>query len=156
MYADFLYEDPKMTLDDSQKEYLEGLNAARFARVNDLADDLLHLSQVDRRDMSVTSVDLAAFFRELRVSLALSPEVEVVMTDDWPTIDTDPTFLKLIFENLIRNAARFNDSPHTAVELNWLPLGEKLYEVSVRDNGIGIESRYHEFAIRCLPAALDP
>jgi PAS domain S-box-containing protein len=143
IYADFLDEDPKLTLDEDQKGYVSSLGRA-VRQSEHLADDLLELSQVDRRNMSVNEVDLAGFFKELTASLDPSSEVEVVMKDDWPTIDTDPALLRQIFENLIRNAIHFNDSQKKRVELGWAPLGEEHYEVFVRDNGIGIDSRYHE------------
>ncbi|MBW1896147.1 MAG: PAS domain S-box protein [Deltaproteobacteria bacterium] len=143
LYADFLEEDPKMTLDENQKGYAHALSQA-VRQSEHLADDLLELSQVDRRNMSVSTVELAAFFKELITSIDPSSEVEVVMRDDWPTIDTDPTLLRQIFENLIRNAIHFNNSQQKRVELGWVPLGEEHYEVSVRDNGIGIDPNYHE------------
>jgi signal transduction histidine kinase len=66
------------------------------------------------------------------------------MGNDWPTIDTDPTLLRQILQNLIGNAIKFNRSPRTRVEIGWLPVGEDRYELFVRDNGIGIEPRDHE------------
>jgi light-regulated signal transduction histidine kinase (bacteriophytochrome) len=90
------------------------------------------------------TVDAGVFLQELIASLALSPDVEVVMGNDWPTIDTEPTLLREIFQDLIRNAVKFNHASHKRVEIGWHPAGEERYELFVRDNGIGIDPRYHE------------
>ncbi|MBW2174792.1 MAG: hypothetical protein JRF64_09200, partial [Deltaproteobacteria bacterium] len=60
----------------------------------------------------------------------------------------EPTLLRQIFVNLIGNAIKFNTSDSKRVEIGWLPTGEERYEVFVRDNGIGIESRHHEQIFR--------
>jgi len=90
------------------------------------------------------TIDLGILLQELIASLALSPDVEVVMGHDWPTLDTDPTLLRQILQILIRNAIKFNHSSRKRVEIAWLPAGEQSYELFVRDNGIGIDPRYHE------------
>jgi signal transduction histidine kinase len=74
------------------------------------------------------------------------------MEETWPKIEADLVLLEQIFRNLISNAMKFNRSECKRLELGWqcLPstsvLGEsegKLYEFFVRDNGIGIDPRYH-------------
>jgi len=63
--------------------------------------------------------------------------------------------LKQIFQNLIDNAVKFNTSSRKRVELGWqparsLPAADEVeslaraYEFFVRDNGIGVDPRYHE------------
>jgi light-regulated signal transduction histidine kinase (bacteriophytochrome) len=63
---------------------------------------------------------------------------------DWPTIDAEPTLIRQVFQNLIRNAIKFNHSTRKRVEIGWLPAVNEPNALFVRDNGIGIESRHHE------------
>ncbi|MCK4729516.1 MAG: hypothetical protein KAT27_11365, partial [Desulfobacterales bacterium] len=142
-YADFLREDLKAILDGDQKTYLDGVNRA-VRQGEELVEDLLELSGVGRQSEPIETIDIGVFFRELTASLDLSPDVEVVMGNDWPTIDSDPTLLRQIFQDLIRNAIKFNHSPRKRVEIGWHVVGDERYEVFVRDNGIGIEPRHHE------------
>jgi light-regulated signal transduction histidine kinase (bacteriophytochrome) len=142
-YADFLREDLEETLVGDQKQYLGGLNRA-VRQGEQLVDDLLELSRVGARSGPRETIDIGVFLRELIASLDLSSDVEVVMGNDWPTIDTEPTLFRQIFQNLIRNAIKFNDSPRKRVEIGWNLVGDDRYEVFVRDNGIGIEPRNHE------------
>jgi signal transduction histidine kinase len=139
-YADFIREDLEGTLDGEQKTYLDGLGRA-VHEAEELIEDLLKLSRLDRHNVQMETVDLGLFLRELIASLDLPAEVETVMGDGWPTLEVEPTLLRQIFQNLIDNAIKFNDSPRKRVELDWRP-AEEGYELFVRDNGIGIKPRY--------------
>ncbi|NVL91218.1 MAG: PAS domain S-box protein [Desulfobacterales bacterium] len=146
-YTDFLCEDLEESLDGDQKTYLDGLKLA-VRQGEELAEDLLAFTEVGRRSGSIKTIDTGIFLRELIASLNLSSDVEVVMGDDWPTIDTEPTLLRQIFQDLIKNAVKFNHSPRKRVELGWSLVGEDRYEVFVHDNGIGIEPRHYEQIFR--------
>ena len=142
-YSDFLRKDFEATLNGGQQANLDSLNHAVRQGV-ELVDDLLEFSVVGRKSGPSETIDIGVFLQEVIASLDLSPDVEVVMGNDWPTIDTEPTLLRQIFVHLIRNAIKFNHSPRKRVELGWLPAGNERYELFVRDNGIGIEPRYQK------------
>jgi len=157
-YADFLREDLEAVLDGDQKTYLDGLGRA-VQEAEELVEDLLELSRVGRRGVPIEAVDVGAFLRKLLAILSLSVDIEIVMADDWPTIVVEPVLLGRIFQNLISNAVKFNTSPHKRVELGWRPVTPDLTglgkpvrsqwcEFFVRDNGIGIDPRYHEQIFR--------
>jgi PAS domain S-box-containing protein len=142
-YADFLHEDLEEVLVGDQKEYLDGLHRA-VRQGEQLVEDLLEFSRVGRQSSPIETIDIGVSLRELMSFLDLSPDVEVVMGNDWPTIDIELTLLRQIFQNLIRNAIKFNHSPRKRVEIGWHSLGDERYEVFVRDNGIGIDPNSHE------------
>jgi light-regulated signal transduction histidine kinase (bacteriophytochrome) len=146
-YTDFLREDLEGSLAGEQEEYLDGLCRAVLYS-EELVDDLLELSKVGSRSDQIETIAMGVFLKELIASLNLPPDVEVVMKNDWPTIDAEPTLLRQIFQNLITNAITFNNSPHKLVEIDWLPIGDEHYELFVRDNGIGIEPRHQEQIFR--------
>ena len=146
-YTDFLGEDLNASLDRDQKTYFDGLKRA-VLQGEELVEDLLELSQVGTKRGPSETVDMGAFLLEVIASLGLSPDVEVVVGNDWPTIDTEPTLLRQIFQNLIKNAVKFNHSSRKRIEIGWRLVDKKQYEVFVRDNGIGIEPRYHEQIFR--------
>jgi PAS domain S-box-containing protein len=146
-YADFLRQDLATTLDEEQKAYLDGLDVA-VCEGEELVRDLLELSRIGRRSVPIETVDVGAFLRELSAILVSPADVEIVMVDDWLTIDVEPVLLGRIFQNLIGNAIKFNHAPCKRVELGWRPVGETHVELFVRDNGIGIDPRYHEKIFR--------
>lgn len=142
-YADFLSEELGDSLNRDQKGYLDGLRSA-VHRSEELGDDLLELSEIGRRSLSTQPVDMGPFLRQLTASLYLPTDVEVVMGDAWPTLDTEPTLLRQIFHHLISNAIKFNHSSPKRVEIDWVLTDDSHYKLFVRDNGIGIDPRHHE------------
>jgi len=146
-YSDFLREDLEGTLDGDQKAYLDGLNRA-VNQGEALIEDLLAFARVGRWIGPVERLDMSALLKELVTSLDLDKDVEVVIGKDWPTIEADPTLVKQIFQNLINNAIKFNDSDHKRVEIGWRPAADGQRELFVQDNGIGIDPRHHERIFR--------
>ncbi len=142
-YTGFLYEELEKTLNKEQREYIDNLNLA-VHQGEQLVEDLLEFSGVGRLRAPTESVNIGGFLQQLMVSLALSPDVEIVMESEWPTVYADPTLLRQVFQDLIKNGIKFNHSPRKRIEIGWRPFKEGAYELFVRDNGIGIEPRYHE------------
>ena len=146
-YSDFLSEELEGTFNDEQKDYIEGINSA-VHQGNKLVEDLLTLSRVGTKELSTEPVDIGTFLRELIDFLDLPPDIEVVMENDLPVIETEITLLRQIFQNLISNAVKFNNSPHKRIEFGVRPAEKGHCEIFVRDNGIGIDSRYQEQIFR--------
>lgn len=146
-YTDFLREELEGSLKEDQKIYLDSLTRT-VRQAAGLVDDLLEFAMVGRRIGPSETIDTGVFFQELVASLDLPSDVEVVMPSEWPSIEAEPALLQAIFSHLIRNAVKFNHSPRKRVELGWLPADTELYELFVRDNGIGIEPRYQEKIFR--------
>ena len=142
-YAYFLSEDLEGVLDGDQKAYLDGVYQA-VQQGEELVEALLDFFRAGRWSDATVTIDIGASLQELIASLDLSPDVEVVMGCDWPTVDAQPTLLRKVFQNLIMNAIKFNQAPRKRIEIGWLPAGDEPYVLFVRDNGIGIESRHHE------------
>ena len=128
-YADFLCEDLGASLGDEHKTYLDGL---------------LELSRVGSRDLVYQAVNLNTALQEIITSLSLPEDVDILWQGTWPTIEVEPVLLRQIFQNLISNATKFNHAPRKRIALGWRPVGEHDCEVYVRDNGLGIDSRYSE------------
>ena len=146
-YADFLREDLEATLEGNHKMYLDGLVNA-VGQGQELVDDLLELSRISDSSGQNATIEVGRFLHELIDLLDLSSDVTVVLGDNWPSIDAKRSLLRQIFQNLIINAIKFNRSSDKRVEIDWHPVGQEHYEFCVRDNGIGIEPRYHEQIFR--------
>jgi signal transduction histidine kinase len=153
-YADFIREDLGEQLDADLKMYLDGLDTA-VGEADAFVSDLLELSRLGRRNETFEIIDMGEFLHQQLALFDTRDDVEVVISEKWPKIEADVVLLEQIFRNLISNAIKFNCSEHKRVELGWRPLpsdltsGEnqaegKMYEFFVRDNGIGIDPRYHE------------
>jgi PAS domain S-box-containing protein len=143
IHADLLREDLQGTLNENQTDRLESLDRT-VQRGLELVDRLLEFAMVGRQSQPNQTINLGRFLRELIESLDLPEDVDAIMGDDWPTIDIDRALLGQVFKNLIQNAIRFNHAPRKRVEIGLMPTMDEHYEVFVRDNGIGVDSRYHE------------
>ncbi len=146
-YVDFLREDLESVVEAQQAAYLDGLGRA-VRQGEELVQDLLELSGIGSTSGRIEAIDVGQFVRELIASLDLSPQVEIVIGSDLPTIDVDRTLLRQIIQNLIANAAKFNRSDRKRVEIGWIAVSRDRGELFVRDNGIGIEPRYREQIFR--------
>jgi light-regulated signal transduction histidine kinase (bacteriophytochrome) len=142
-YSGFLREDLSGKLEAEQQVYLDGLNRAVF-QGEELVSDLLEFSRVGRRTGPVEPIDLKIFFQELLASLDLPNDVEAVLDNNWISVEADKILLRQIFQNLIRNGVKFNRSEPKHLEIGLSLAGEEHCEVFVKDNGIGIDPRYHD------------
>lgn len=146
-YSDFLKEDLDGMLDEEQQEYLSGL-AEAVDQSERLAEDLLLLSRVDRRESETELLDMGIFLHDLIHSLHLPADVDVRLGSDWPTVSADATLARQIFQNLILNAVKFNESSPKWIELGCSCREDEQCEFYVRDNGIGIDPRHQEQIFR--------
>lgn len=148
-YSDFLQEELGHLLNADQRQYFHGLGRALHYG-EDLVNDLLDLSRISRKKVVPQRIEMQGFLKELTESLHLPADAEVLMGGDWPALLGERTLLEQIFRNLIMNGVTFNRSQQRRVELGWRAVGERQAEIFVRDNGIGIDARYHEQVFRML------
>ncbi len=146
-YTEFLHEDLAESLTGEQKDYLDGMLKV-CGEADALVEDLLDFSQIDRRERHDELIDVGELIRDILKTLKLSNEIEIVMENKWPVIKTSRVLLQQIFQNLSVNAVKFNASRPKRVELGFRLLAGSVCEFFVRDNGIGIDRRYHEKIFR--------
>ncbi len=115
-------------------------------RMGQLLDELLELSRIGRIMNPPHEVSLDNLVREVRESLAgriAERGVTVDIADGLPVLYGDVARLREVVENLLDNAIKFmGDQPHPRIEIGVRRCdGETV--VCVKDNGIGIDPRYH-------------
>ncbi|CAN5354369.1 hypothetical protein BH09SUM1_BH09SUM1_25250 [soil metagenome] len=110
-----------------------------------LINDLLAFSRVHRADRDFQEVGLDRVVTRALANLRLDIQDSgaEIITGDLPSVYADETMLMQLFQNLIGNAIKFkgDEPPKVWVEarrreIDWI--------ISVRDNGIGIDPKYHE------------
>ena len=150
-YAHFLLEDYHDKLDDEGKNKLETL-VRLTQRMDALLDSLLHYSRVGRVDLVLRPVSLDALLADVRDSLRLRMEgVEVRVPRPLPTINGDAVRLTEVLQNLLSNAAKYNDKAEKWIEVGYQspdeqnpPPRQGQYVFYIRDNGIGIREKHLE------------
>jgi light-regulated signal transduction histidine kinase (bacteriophytochrome) len=142
-FSQVLLEDYADKLDEEGRDCLGRVKAAseHLAR---LIDDLLNLSRMTRSEMRHQRVDLSALVRDFAKELEQSdPEREVeFVLEDGIVAEGDQRLLRVVLENLLRNAWKFTgNQPQARVEFSLTELeGTPTY--FVRDNGVGFDMAY--------------
>jgi PAS domain S-box-containing protein len=142
-FSQVLLEDYADKLDEEGRDCLGRVKAAseHLAR---LIDDLLNLSRMTRSEMSNEWVDLSTLVRDFAKELEQSdPEREVeFVLEDGIVAEGDQRLLRVVLENLLRNAWKFTgNQPQARVEFGLTELeGTQTY--FVRDNGVGFDMAY--------------
>ncbi len=139
-FSQMLLEDYANHLDADGKDYLSRIRAAS-QRMGDLIDDLINLSRLSRFEMSYQSVDLTEMALTIIADLqTLNPERQVtVQVADALVAQGDPNLLRVVMDNLLRNAWKYSSKcAHAHIQF-----GSTLYEghpaFFVRDTGAGFD-----------------
>lgn len=119
-------------------------------RMDDLLDSLLHFSRVGRVELHHQTIDLNLILHEA-LDMISQKSVEqggnIRVPRPLPTVACDSIRIREVFSNLISNGLKYNDSDHPCVEVGYIEDKSGVngaLEFYVRDNGIGLASRYHE------------
>lgn len=136
-YASLVLEEAGERLDEEQRRYLRRCVDAS-GRMGALVDDLISLARVGRRELEHRPVDLSAMFQDLAEEvIALDKERGVVLRVE-PGVQAtcDHGLMKVVLENLLRNALKFTSRVATRhIEFGVEP-GPVYF---VKDNGVGFE-----------------
>ena len=131
-------------LDNEADEFVDVLTGG-VDRMQVMIRDLLSYSRAGTEDQTFERVDLNRVAQEILANLA--DRIEATRADvaigELPVVVGDPSQLRQVLQNLMSNSLKFVETdvvPEVRVNAE---LREDLWRISVRDNGIGIEPRYH-------------
>jgi signal transduction histidine kinase len=112
-----------------------------------LLREVLQLSRVGRIADRPERVPVEPLVREaaqLVAGLLAERPIRLEVQPGLPDVYGDRARLREVFQNLIDNAAKFmGGQPEPRIEVGWRP-GASNPVLYVRDNGIGIDPRYHD------------
>lgn len=140
-YAQMLQEDYAARLDDEGRRLL-GVVRDEAARMGQLIDDLLRLSQIGRKPLARHAFDMRALAAEVVAELAPAYPHARVELAALPPAAGDRALLRQVWVNLIGNALKYSSrSPAPRVEIDGtIEAPGNVYRV--RDNGAGFDMRY--------------
>lgn len=156
-FAAMVLEDESESLSDTARENL-GVVTQSAEQMRRLIDDLLALSRIARTENDYAEVSMQEEVRgvESEVTYALQEKgIALEVADDLPAIYTGPVGVRQVLRNLIGNAVKYNDNPRPVIEVGWRQDHAGSYTFFVRDNGKGIDARFHEKVFKIFQR-LDP
>ncbi len=117
------------------------------AKMSTLVNELLELSMVGRVANEPQKISLTELAQDAVEQVAGQIEargVQVIVSPELPIVYGDRQRLLAMLQNLIDNAVKYmGDQPTPRIEISSRLDGESEV-IMVRDNGLGIESAYHE------------
>jgi PAS domain S-box-containing protein len=142
-FSEMLIEDHGDKLDETGKRYLSQVRTSTH-HMSQLIDNLLNLARISRAEFRRQNVDLSVIAREVAEALCgEQPErkVDFEIAPDL-TVEGDPQLLRVVMDNLLRNAWKFTSKHPTArVEVGRVRRGGRPV-FFVKDDGAGFDMGY--------------
>ena len=142
MFAQLLVEEYPELLQAQPKEYLEYIISGA-EQMENLIHDLLAYSRAGKNQQTWIPVNLEDVVNKaIRNLNAMIQETKaVIKVGKLPTLMVNSTEMTQLFQNLISNGIKFC-TKQPVVEIGTIPHRDR-WEIFVKDNGIGIDSQYH-------------
>ena len=140
---------------NKEEQHILGSLKKQAIRISMLLDSLLKISLANYFTPKPIATDLNNILEEVTEILSHFLEennVKIRIPQPLPTIYCDPIRIREVFNNLITNAAKYNDKKEKWIEIGWSEQEEwaentnseqkkRLITFYVRDNGIGIKDK---------------
>lgn len=140
--VDWIYTDYKGRFDSQGKEMLD-LIVGRVKRMNDLIDGVLQYSRVGRIKENRTKINLNKIIQEVIETIAPPSNIHVEIENKLPTIHSERTRIKQVFQNLLNNAIKYNDKENGEIRI-FCKANNGCWKFGITDNGPGIDKKYFE------------
>ncbi|HLP19463.1 MAG TPA: ATP-binding protein, partial [Chitinophagales bacterium] len=113
-------------------------------RMELLIIDLLRLAKIDA-NTKVEPIKLKNVMTEIGLNLdvLLKEKNAAIICDELPEITADRTQMLQLFQNIIANGIKYNESETPMVKVTCITKSNEV-EIAIADNGIGIDENYHE------------
>jgi len=145
-----LLEDYTDKLDAKGAERLNVL-VSLCQRMDTLIDNLFYFSKLENEKSAMQEVNLNEIIKDIQQlmeSTLKEKNARIVIPHLLPFIACDKARITDVFRHLIANAVNYNDKMEPVVEIGFLESMETLKGREenvfyIKDNGIGIEPKYH-------------
>jgi PAS domain S-box-containing protein len=143
-YTRLLAEDYRAQLDENAQLYIHFAQSGA-EHMQCLIRDLLAYSRVGtrRRSLAAVSVTECLTLATSSLRMAIDEASAVVSSDPLPEVNGDRTQVTELLQNLIGNALKFRRDVPPEIHVSAERVG-RMWQFSVRDNGIGIQPAYVE------------
>jgi PAS domain S-box-containing protein len=143
-YTQLLGEHYRGHLDEKADKYIN-YAVQGATRMQRLVDDLLAYARLENSGRPSLPVSVADALRETLTDMRvlIQDSGAQINHGTLPIVLVDAMQLTQLFSNLIQNALKFRSAAPPQIDVAAEREGG-MWRISVRDNGIGIEKRYHE------------
>ncbi len=130
----------------TENAQLAGMINDSAKRMSTLIESILKFSKMEKADLTYESVNLNTIVQEFKKShhLFLEENHAVIEYNELPQINGNKVYLSLLFQNLLENAIKYNDSDIPIVKI-FAYQNEEHIQLVIEDNGIGINKEYKDY-----------
>ncbi|GHN00806.1 hybrid sensor histidine kinase/response regulator [Cytophagales bacterium WSM2-2] len=141
-YASILLEDYSANLDGEANRLLQGIQG-NADKMNNLIEDLLRLSKLERQEVEKTEVDVLKLVQNIisDIGNSIQHNANIILNPLLPA-HADRSLLAQVWVNLISNAIKYSakkDNPRVEISSSKQN-GEVVYHI--KDNGAGFNMDY--------------
>jgi signal transduction histidine kinase len=144
-FCSSILKNQRDELNEKTLFYLQRVQA-NASLMSSLLEDLVELSRIGRIEDKKTEISVQQVIKSVWAGVSTSlatQDVEFILPKNLPQVLYSEKRLYQIFSNLLSNALKFRDEDRkTKVEIGHQEDKDN-YTFFVRDNGIGIEQKYH-------------
>jgi PAS domain S-box-containing protein len=144
-YTQLLSRRYKGRLDSDADEFI-AFAVDGASRMQRLIEDLLSYSRVGTTGQPLVATSSEAALEQALANLhvAVAEHGAEVTHDPLPTVLADEVQLIQLFQNLVGNAIKYQDSDVPKIHVSAARNGDRMWTFSVKDNGLGIGPEYLE------------
>lgn len=131
-------------LDADADEYIEYANKGAI-NLSVLIRDLLAYSRITRAEIVKSEIDTNGLMKDVvsNLGVQLSEKNATVTYQNLSSISCDRNLMLLVFQNLVSNGIKYNQSGNPEVVVESQSSGNEIL-FSIKDNGIGIAQNHRE------------
>lgn len=143
-FADLLQKGLASKIDPKNQQILEYIIMGAD-RMQLMIEELLSYSRINTNDFKKESIDFNVLVNDVRLAMhKIIEEKNIHFTiQKLPTIEGSKMMLFRVIQNIIDNGLKYNDSEELHIIIDTEDI-EDYCRISIRDNGIGIESQNFE------------
>ncbi len=138
----WIKEDNEESFDEETHTNFD-LLLKKISKMDSLINGILKYSSIDKIEKVHQNVDLQKVVNEIIETVYIPENVTITIKTPLPVVVGDKFRFQQLFQNLISNAIKYNDKEDGKVIVNVEDHTTK-YIFSVKDNGIGIDKKYHK------------
>lgn len=143
-YLQLLQKRLGKDLTEKGKEYIDfAIDGA--LRMDRLLRELLLYSRIGRENLPYESIDLNEVIDSVKDNLyqQIEENEAIILVDHLPMIKAQPVRMIQLFQNLISNSIKFRGVETPLIRISYSSTNTH-HQISVKDNGIGIEEQFQE------------
>lgn len=144
-FSRFLLEDFYDKLNDDGKRFIKLIRSSTV-KMDNLISDLLNLSRISRAELRYSEINMSDMAESMFHEISTEEEKNQfdIHVDELPSVQGDPTLMKLVWQNLIGNSLKYSaKSKVKKIEIGFVQESKNI-TYFVKDYGAGFDDKYKD------------